>query len=174
MTSMDQSTLYCGGRPVTGSTSELTASAGADVRPDAAVDGLSRAEQERAHRILLIFARAGAAVTEALHSRLGPEYGSNVEILTISSLDLMGPQRPADILALTGMSSGGVTRVLDRLEEAGLMVREFGRVPGDRRGTRLVLTPEGHRIASELAAGLTSRMDVIREAITELLDMATP
>jgi DNA-binding MarR family transcriptional regulator len=153
--------------------SDPTQSNGADGGPVDGDEALSPEDRQRAQRILLIFARAGAAVSEALHSRLGPEYGSNVEVLVITSLDLLGPQRPADVVALTGMTSGGVTRVLDRLEEQGLMVREFGRVEGDRRGTRLVLTPKGHGVATELAAGLTSRMDVIREAIAELLDMTT-
>jgi DNA-binding MarR family transcriptional regulator len=37
----------------------------------------------------------------------------------------------------------GLTRLVDRMEEAGLVRREA--VPGDRRGVRVVLTPEGRR-----------------------------
>ncbi len=37
----------------------------------------------------------------------------------------------------------GVTRLVDRIEAAGLVRREP--VPGDRRGVRVVLTPEGRR-----------------------------
>jgi DNA-binding MarR family transcriptional regulator len=37
----------------------------------------------------------------------------------------------------------GLTRVVDRIEAAGLVRREA--VPGDRRGVRVVLTPEGRR-----------------------------
>jgi len=37
----------------------------------------------------------------------------------------------------------GMTRVVDRIEEAGLARRK--RVPGDRRGVWVVLTPEGLR-----------------------------
>jgi DNA-binding MarR family transcriptional regulator len=44
----------------------------------------------------------------------------------------------ADAVAL---SSTGMTRFVDRLEEAGLVRREA--VPGDRRGAYAVLTPEG-------------------------------
>lgn len=67
--------------------------------------------RQRAQRLLLLFGRLGAAVTEALHERVEPLFASNVEVTVITSLDLQGPQRPVDILALTGMSSGGVTRV---------------------------------------------------------------
>lgn len=37
----------------------------------------------------------------------------------------------------------GLTRLVDRIEAAGLVRREA--VPGDRRGVRVVLTPEGRR-----------------------------
>ena len=37
----------------------------------------------------------------------------------------------------------GLTRLVDRIEAAGLVHREP--VPGDRRGVRVVLTPEGRR-----------------------------
>jgi DNA-binding MarR family transcriptional regulator len=136
------------------------------------MDALTLEDRQRAQRLLLIVSRLGATLSAALHSRVDPAFASNVEVLVITSLDLLGSQRPSDILALTGMTSGGVTRVLDRLEEHGLMVREFGHVAGDRRGTRLLLTPEGRRIAAELAAGLASRMDAVREAIEHLRDTA--
>ena len=37
----------------------------------------------------------------------------------------------------------GLTRLVDRIEAAGLVAREP--VPGDRRGVRVVMTPEGRR-----------------------------
>ena len=138
-----------------------------DRRPARSVPPVARASRSTASRpsrqrtgnapsALLDIRPAGAAVTAALHDRVDPAFASNVEVLIITSLDVRARSAPRDILALTGMTSGGVTRVLDRLEAHGLMVREFGRVQGDRRGTRLVLTPGGHRIATELATGSAS------------------
>ena len=44
---------------------------------------------------------------------------------------------------------GGLTRLVDRIEAAGLVRREP--VPGDRRGVRIVLTPDGqHRYDASL------------------------
>jgi DNA-binding MarR family transcriptional regulator len=131
-------------------------------------------ERRRAQQLLLIFGRLGAAVTEALHARVDPRFTTNVEVVVITSLDLLGPQRPSDIIELTGMSSGGVTKVLDRLEGNDLIVREYGAVQGDRRGIRLVLTAEGRRVAGELAAGLEDRMDALRLAIEELRAVVQP
>jgi DNA-binding MarR family transcriptional regulator len=95
-----------------------------------------------------------------------------VEVVVITSIDLLGPQRPSDVIELTGMSSGGVTKVLDHLESSGLIIGEYGTVKGDRRGTRLVLTPEGRLVAGELVAGLEDRMDALSRAIGELRALA--
>jgi hypothetical protein len=35
---------------------------------------------------------------------------------------------------LTGLSSGGVSKLLDRMEGAGVVKRAYGGVPGDNRG----------------------------------------
>ena len=43
----------------------------------------------------------------------------------------------------TLFTTSGLTRLVDRIEAAGLVRREP--VPGDRRGVRVVLTPEGRR-----------------------------
>jgi DNA-binding MarR family transcriptional regulator len=131
-------------------------------------------ERRRAQQLLLIFGRLGAAVSEALHARVDPRFTTNVEVMVITSIDLLGPQRPSDVIELTGMSSGGVTKALDRLESSGLIIREYGKVKGDRRGTRLVLTAEGERVAGELAAGLEDRMDALSRAIEELRAVAEP
>jgi DNA-binding MarR family transcriptional regulator len=131
-------------------------------------------DRRRAQQLLLIFGRLGAAVSEALHARVDPRFTTNVEVMVITSIDLLGPQRPSDVIELTGMSSGGVTKVLNRLESSGLIVREYGTVTGDRRGIRLILTAEGRRVAGELAAGLEDRMDALRRAIAELRDIVEP
>ncbi len=48
---------------------------------------------------------------------------------------------PTDLMASTMLSSGGITKRLDRLAEAGLVQRRPD--PDDRRGTLVRLTPEG-------------------------------
>lgn len=47
-------------------------------------------------------------------------------------------------------TSGGITRLIDRIEQAGLVSRE--KVPGDRRGVSVVLTAEGVRLYEEAFA----------------------
>ncbi|CAA9383779.1 MAG: Transcriptional regulator, MarR family [uncultured Pseudonocardia sp.] len=52
-----------------------------------------------------------------------------------------GPLTPGRLAALTGLSTGTVTGVVDRLERGGFVRRE--RDTGDRRKVLVVLVPEG-------------------------------
>ena len=52
-------------------------------------------------------------------------------------LQLYGPSTPSKLAVWTGLSSGGVTVALDRLEKAGYVRREAN--PGDRRSLLVVL-----------------------------------
>jgi DNA-binding MarR family transcriptional regulator len=54
-------------------------------------------------------------------------------------LQLYGPSTPGRLSAWTGLSSGGVTVALDRLEKAGYLRREPN--PGDRRSLLITLMP---------------------------------
>lgn len=49
--------------------------------------------------------------------------------------------RMSDLAAQTALSTSGITRLVDRLQRAGLVRRES--FPGDRRATYAVLTPDG-------------------------------
>jgi DNA-binding MarR family transcriptional regulator len=54
---------------------------------------------------------------------------------------------PTQLLATTMLSSGGMTKRLDRLEDAGLVARRPD--PGDRRGTLVGLTPKGRAVVDD-------------------------
>jgi DNA-binding MarR family transcriptional regulator len=51
---------------------------------------------------------------------------------------------PTELMRTTMLSSGGMTKRLDRLEDAGLVVRRPD--PGDRRGTLVGLTRRGKAV----------------------------
>jgi len=51
---------------------------------------------------------------------------------------------PTQLMRSTMLSSGGMTKRLDRLTEAGLVERRPD--PGDRRGTLVALTPKGKNV----------------------------
>jgi DNA-binding MarR family transcriptional regulator len=63
----------------------------------------------------------------------------------LSRLADVGPTglRMQELEELALFTRGGLTRLVDRIEAAGLVRREP--VPGDRRGVRVVLTPDGRQ-----------------------------
>jgi|SoimicmetaTmtHPA_FD_contig_31_8016523_length_893_multi_2_in_0_out_0_1 DNA-binding MarR family transcriptional regulator len=54
---------------------------------------------------------------------------------------------PGDLSELLALSSGAMTNRLDRLEEAGLVVRE--RDPKDRRGVSVAITDRGRAVTDD-------------------------
>ncbi len=72
--------------------------------------------------------------------------------------------RMQELQARSLFTHSGMTRLVDRIEEAGLVRRE--RVPDDRRGVRVVLTTEG---AEAYESGLAvHRADLEREFASRL------
>src|SRR6516162_6408841 len=61
------------------------------------------------------------------------------DMQTLHMLQLYGPSTPSRLAAATGLSSGGVTVALDRLEKAGHIRRAPN--PADRRSLLVTLVP---------------------------------
>jgi DNA-binding MarR family transcriptional regulator len=73
----------------------------------------------------------------------------------IHTLQLYGPSTPGRLAAWTGLSSGGVTVALDRLEHAGYIKREPN--PADRRSLLIMLAP-----------GRTRKLEALYEEVEAL------
>ena len=67
-------------------------------------------------------------------------------------LQLHGPATPGKLAASTGLSSGGVTVALDRLEKAGYIHREPN--PADRRSLLISLVPAKLRKLGSMYEGV--------------------
>ena len=72
--------------------------------------------------------------------------------LTLVVVAMAGPARPSAIAQVTGLSTGGVTLLLDRLERDGLLQRAYGVDPRDRRAVIVSLTEAGRRTLADLDA----------------------
>lgn len=71
-----------------------------------------------------------------------------------------GVSTPSELARQTGLTSGATTAMLDRLEKAGLIVRQPN--PKDRRGT--LITPEknsGEKMASWFASARQAQEELI-------------
>jgi DNA-binding MarR family transcriptional regulator len=67
----------------------------------------------------------------------------------LSTLARTGPLTVVQLAQHIGLDRSGTSRYADRLQQAGLLERQPD--PADRRTSRLGLTPEGARLASQLA-----------------------
>jgi len=75
-----------------------------------------------------------------LNARIAEKLGLTMtDVQVISVLQLYGPSTPTRLGAATGLSSGGVTVALDRLEKAGYIRRQPN--PSDRRSLMIALVP---------------------------------
>jgi DNA-binding MarR family transcriptional regulator len=70
----------------------------------------------------------------------------------VHRLQLNGPATPRQLGLWTGLSSGGVTVALDRLEKAGYIRRDAN--PDDRRSVRITLVPSRLRKLTTLYKGV--------------------
>lgn len=88
--------------------------------------------------------RAGATFVEEVTLALEP-FGVRefADRFTLVLIFLNGHQRPSQVADELGFSMGGTSRLLSRLEEAGLITRRHDATEGDRRAVRLELTPRG-------------------------------
>lgn len=108
-----------------------------------------------------------ALIRASLAARLDAEGGcSLLEHDLMSRLEVPGAERPrmADLAGLLGVTSGGVTRVVDRLIARGWVERE--QVPGNRRVIYAKLTAEGRRV---LARTRGAYFAALREMIGDRL-----
>jgi DNA-binding MarR family transcriptional regulator len=95
----------------------------------------------------LLLARIGTALEAAADDWLAPSglTGRDYAVLAILTAD--APDTQQDLAHLLGKAPGIAVIAVDRLEAAGLVERR--RDPADRRRSRVVVTPAGHRSLQE-------------------------
>jgi DNA-binding MarR family transcriptional regulator len=75
----------------------------------------------------------------------------------INLLELLGPVTPGKLAECTGLTTGGVTVMLDRLEKAGFVKRQPN--PNDRRSVLIRVNPRKLKKINALYAGVTNRLE---------------
>ncbi len=115
---------------------------------------------------LLAMTRHGQSMHEAGVVILGSvDLVSNVSLSTLVLLHSDGPQRPTRIAELTGLTSGGATKLITRLETAGLVAREAGTVPADGRAIVVSLTEVGSEKMGKVMAAVAPYVDALLDAL---------
>lgn len=87
---------------------------------------------------------------------------SSTENEFLHLLGLNGPQSPGQLARATGLTSGSVTGVLDRLEQAGFVRRDHD--PVDRR--KIIITAEPDRLA-DVGTMFKAHKDVLAQVVSD-------
>ena len=83
----------------------------------------------------------------------------------INVLDLMGPSTPGELARFTGLTTGGVTVMLDRLERGGYLKREPN--PRDRRSVLVHLNPTKVKKMQAFYGEINQRMAALLDETPE-------
>lgn len=121
---------------------------------------MSRTGPTRSEIVAALIAegRANSTATVLLHAAIADRLGLNASDHKCADLMMSQsePCTPGRLAELTGLSTGAITGVIDRLERAGFLVREHD--PEDRRRVLLRLTqtraPEMEKLFAPLSRGV--------------------
>lgn len=134
---------------------------------------MMRGRNREIAELLLKLAEFGQVVSAALTEVAQHEaLVSNTHIVVMCRLELHGNQRPSDIMETTGLTSGGVTKLIDRLEDAGWVERLDEGVPDDGRGVIVALTDSGREQLRAMVRVLSERLgetEVLVKEVNRLL-----
>jgi DNA-binding MarR family transcriptional regulator len=83
----------------------------------------------------------------------------------INALELMGPSTPGELARFTGLTTGGVTVMLDRLEKGGYLKREPN--PRDRRSVLVHLNPTKAKKLQAFYGEINQRMAALLDETPE-------
>jgi DNA-binding MarR family transcriptional regulator len=120
-------------------------------------------------RLLLLMSGYGRTVSEAmLDVSPEPELAGSVSLVVLCTLDLEGARRPGVLQEITGLSSGGVSKLLDRMEAAGVVKRTYGGVPGDNRGVLVSITRRGRALVARFTTEVSARLPASRDLLDEV------
>jgi len=126
----------------------------------------AKPDRQDMHDALMLAIREASALgqmfTETIAAKVGLA-GSDLEYLDIVAM--RGRMTAGDLAGATGLTTGAVTGLIDRLEKAGFAMRE--RDPNDRRRVYVTAVPEALGRASAHYAGLAAAMDALAERYSD-------
>jgi DNA-binding MarR family transcriptional regulator len=117
-------------------------------------------ETELATRLRLAIARSARRMRQEAGTDLSPSLTA-----ALATVERHGPLTPSELAARERVQRPTATRLVYRLEEAGLIARAAD--PGDRRSSLITVTPAGR----ELLAAARTRKDAF---LSERLDALGP
>jgi DNA-binding MarR family transcriptional regulator len=118
--------------------------------------------RESAIRCLRQFIAGSILNNQQIADRLGLRL---TDMQCINVLDLLGPSTPGELARCTGLTTGGVTVMLDRLEKGGYVKRQPN--PHDRRSVLVRLNPAKLKKIRAFYADIDRRMQTLLDGMPE-------
>ena len=119
---------------------------------------MSSRKQAVRHTALIVEIRKFIAATIFFNQKVAERFHLNLtDTQCLNIIDLAGSATPGQLATRTGLTTGGVTVVLDRLEKAGFVKREPN--PKDRRSLIIRPVPEGMARMQAMYGEINKGMD---------------
>lgn len=107
-------------------------------------------------RALIRLVGTAIFISDAIeHLPVEPILNGNAPFVIMLSVWRSGPMRPVQLGQIAGMTSGGTTKVIDRLEDAGLVTKTKDGDDADGRAVYVDVTDLGRTVAEQLLTELT-------------------
>jgi MarR family 2-MHQ and catechol resistance regulon transcriptional repressor len=113
--------------------------------------------REQSLKLWVVLARAYAAIGRHVDADIGRHGLTTTEFGILEALHHKGPLLLGEIQRKVLVTSGGITYLVDRLVEKGLVRRED--CPNDRRARYAVLTPAGDELISRIFPDHAARIE---------------
>lgn len=118
-------------------------------------------------RAIIEFSNLGNEMTDAIDTVVEDHYLSmNTPIGVLTRLRVDGPKRPNELADEVDMTTGGMTKVIDRLEGFGLVARTGGLEDG--RGVMVSLTEHGIRTIDDVFEVMIGPVERLIKALAAL------
>jgi MarR family transcriptional regulator, organic hydroperoxide resistance regulator len=127
---------------------------------------VSRSDRAQLHEAVIANLRQFIAGSILYNQQIADRVGLRLsDMQCINALELMGPSTPGELARFTGLTTGGVTVMLDRLEKGGYLKREPN--PRDRRSVLVRLNPAKAKKLQASYGEVNERMNALLDATPE-------
>jgi MarR family transcriptional regulator, organic hydroperoxide resistance regulator len=127
---------------------------------------VSSSDRARLHEAVIGCLRQFIAGSILYNQQIADRVGLRLsDMQCINVLELMGPSTPGELARFTGLTTGGVTVMLDRLEKGGYLKREPN--PRDRRSVLVHLNPTKIKKMQSFYGEINERMAALLDETPE-------
>lgn len=128
----------------------------------------------RVDRVVALASEMGVIMASSLQQvPIAKKAGGPSAVLLLLQLDHTGPMRPTQVARLLGLTTGGATKLVDRLERLGCVTRRAAEA-GDRRAVDVEITVEGRSMAEAARTAVQAEIDSLQQIVVQLHRLLSP